>query len=132
MKEINAEKVVPDISIEIGGKVRTLKFNFFGLCQFQKKTGKNILTGDLFTGTPNPEDLLAFVWSALITDDPTLDIDELGKAIPFQELTKIPLVIQEAFKNLTPDVDPESKEKKGEEGTEKKISLKKPETKTDE
>jgi len=99
-----ADKALPGVEVEIGGKKRTLKYTLYALCQLDKKTGKNPLDGTMFSAM-RPSDVVAVLWAGLLHDEPELDADELAKTVNIVDLRGVSEQMMKAFAQAAPVED---------------------------
>jgi hypothetical protein len=74
-----ADPTLPDVSLILGGKERVLCFDFNAICVASKVTGINLLRS--VVGDLEPESLRGLLWAALLRDDPSLTLDQVGSLI---------------------------------------------------
>jgi len=94
-------KVVPVISIELD-KPRNLKFDFAALMAFEKETGKNVLSDNVWQDM-SATDLVTLLWAALKHEDKELTLEQVGSMIHFDNVAEISQKLQEAFAQAMPD-----------------------------
>lgn len=98
-------------SLEIGGKVRTLRFRARAWEAFEKATGRNVLNGNALEGLGLPE-IITLVWCGLLHEDPDLTRDELGDMLGFRELVSLPVVVLAAIQEDLPEPKPGPEKKR--------------------
>lgn len=74
-----ADPTLPDVTLILGGKERKLCFDFNAICVASKVTGINLLRS--IVGDLEPESLRGLLWAALLRDDPSLTLDQVGGLI---------------------------------------------------
>ncbi len=74
-----ADPTLPDVTLILGGRERTLCFDFNAICVASKATGLNLLKS--IVSELDPQALRGLLWAALLRDEPTLTIDEVGAMI---------------------------------------------------
>lgn len=89
------DKVAPEVEIELGGKKRKLIFDFWSFCLLEKATGRNSLSGEMFT-KPSATEIVTLVWAALQSTE-KLSIEEVGKMLSFKNMPMVTEAIQKAF-----------------------------------
>lgn len=104
----SAEKAFPSVKVSVGGKERNLKYTLYAFCQLHKVTGKSPLDGSIFREM-SPEDIAALAWSAMLHEDPNLDMDEMAKQILPHELPGLTTAIAAAFRQANPEATDDGK-----------------------
>lgn len=99
-----ADKALPGVEVEIGGKKRTLKYTLYALCKLDEKTGKNPLDGTMFSAM-RPSDVVAVLWAGLLHEEPELNADELAKQIDIVQLRAVSEMMMRAFAQAAPVED---------------------------
>lgn len=95
----NAEKVVPEISIELDKK-RTAKMGNFGIMALEKEFDISIFA-DIDWKKLRWTDILRLLWASLLEEEPTLKFSDMDKIAHLQDLNTlepfIRLVVGRAF-----------------------------------
>ena len=99
-----ADKALPGVEVEIGGKKFRLKYTLYALCKLDEKTGKNPLDGTMFSAM-RPSDVVAVLWAGLLHEKPDADFDELAKSIDLTELRDVSAAMMKAFAQAAPVED---------------------------
>jgi len=103
----NAAVAQPELELDLDKK-RKLTFDFNALCTIERVVGKNALFDMSLWQRPSAAELRAILWAGLLTDDPTLTLEDTGKL-----LSKFPAVMKEAvtfaFRNATMAIATEKK-----------------------
>jgi hypothetical protein len=81
------DPTLPDVSVEIKGIEYQLSFSFNAVVLAEKATGINLLTSIVSDITATS--LLGLFWAALITDKPSITIEEAGNLITPQNVGTI-------------------------------------------
>lgn len=92
----------PMIAVELGGQKRFLRFDFNALAALEERTGMNVLNDAVWRDI-NARNLRAFVWAALLHEDPTLTEDQVGSWMTIATMGELVTVIQKAFQSSFPD-----------------------------
>lgn len=87
---------------------RTLVLSFNALCQAEEVTGINFLMGEFTFSSVRV--MRALVWSGLLHEDPTLNLEEVGDMIEEAGADKIAKKIIKAFAAAMPKVKPEDED----------------------
>ena len=104
---MSADKVVPSVELEIGGKKRLLAFDMWAYYLLEKQTGKNLLKGDLFND-PGLGDILTLTWAGLQTDAKNtkspISLEQVCDALNFEDIPRVSEAIKLAFEKASPQV----------------------------
>lgn len=92
MNDLQAQPVV---SVELD-KPRKLVFDFNALCEFERVTGKNSLSADLWTST-DAGTLRALLYAALKTHHPEVTLQEVGGMLNLGNAQAVTDALVEAF-----------------------------------
>ena len=95
MSNKNTKGAMPEIEIQLDKK-RKLIFDFNAICKLEEVTGKNALSGETWSSL-SATDVRALLWGALLRDDPSLELSDVGQLITFQNLPVITEAIEKAF-----------------------------------
>lgn len=98
--------VAPTYPLEVGGKVRNLRFDFNALAIIEEKLGKSTLSGEIFVNL-RASDLRWFLWGGLVHEDPNLTCEEVGSWIHLGNLAVITEGIAKAFSAAMPKAEGE-------------------------
>lgn len=113
----NANKVLPEVSIEIGGKTFKIKASFKVLIAVQRATGKNPFKGEFMTDI-SPIEMAIFLHCAISTVDPSITLDWVEENMGGKHMKTIAEVVNALYENSMPDAEKdeagESEEKKPE------------------
>jgi hypothetical protein len=101
-------------NIHLGGKDRSLCFDFNAICEVSKLTGLNLLEASVSTVEAN--NLRALLYASLLHDEPTsLTLNEVGSWITMKNLPEVRATILTAwFESVTDDEKTEGDNKPGE------------------
>jgi hypothetical protein len=94
MKKTNKHHV-PSKTLNIGGKDRTLTFDFNAICEVESLTGINLLQASV--GTVEAGNLRALLYASLLRDEPTLTLNEVGTWITMRNLSGVRAAILTAW-----------------------------------
>src|SRR5688572_28108472 len=81
-------------------KPRTLLFDFNALVNFEEATGVSPLKAGI--DPQSPKQLRALIWSALLHEDPTLTLDEVGAMVHLGNMESFATQIQQALEEAIP------------------------------
>jgi hypothetical protein len=98
---MTVEKAKPTVTIELGGKVRTMRFSFGALATIEEKLGVNTLGGNFWSNL-SATGVVTMLWAALKKDDPELTTEALGDMIDFTDLEPIMQKLKEALALASP------------------------------
>ena len=107
-------------SIQLGGKIRHIKYTFKGLKLIAKKFGSvakafnDMQTMDTNFTTETMDNLAILLHAGLIHEDPALTIDETENFLTMGNMTKIFTSIMKAFNGSTPEPEEGSTDDQGE------------------
>ena len=90
----NAEKLSPNVKINIKGVERELKFTLGAFRRLEMVTGKNSLNGEIWKN-PGASEVVALVWAAL--NDSSLTIDDVGDMLELADSNSINSALTQAF-----------------------------------
>lgn len=106
----DAHKAAPAVTIELNGKQTDLIFNFGALALFEKRTGKSMMTGEVFQ-RPMASDLIALVWAGVNAAHKEFDVDtnptpafqygELCNLMSFSDFEEIEAALNTAMDAVT-------------------------------
>jgi hypothetical protein len=82
-----SDKIMPSVSLELGGRQRSLVIDFNAQAAFEEATGLSIFDKKVLTARPSPRVVRAMVWAALLHDDEQVRFDEFGRMTNPPELT---------------------------------------------
>ncbi len=74
----------PAVKIHLAGKERSLRYPLGALVAFERETGYNALSPQIYAA-PNATILLGLLWAGLRHEDPDLTMDALGDSIDLVE-----------------------------------------------
>lgn len=98
----NIDKVKPEVTIELGGKVRKISFTLGALSSIEKELGVNTLGNDFWKNL-SARGIVVMLWAALRKNDPSLNIDDVGDMIDMSDLEPIMEKLKEALSTAMPD-----------------------------
>jgi len=107
---MNADKAIPEIEIEIGGKVRKLVFSCNAACLIEQVLGIEVLTGE-WAKKPGFREVRAFLWGMLKADEPKLTLEEVGGWLNRDNIVAAGKAIIDAYVKAM--ATPEAAEKNG-------------------
>jgi hypothetical protein len=70
-------------------RARTLRLDFNALCALRKETGQNPLSPEFWADFDDVLKLRATLWAALIHEDPSLTVAQVGAVIDMTRLAEI-------------------------------------------
>lgn len=73
-----ADRTLPDVTLEIGGKVRQLAYDFAAICTAEKLTGINLMKAASFQDL-SFNDVRGLLYAALLHDEPKLTLEEFDR-----------------------------------------------------
>lgn len=94
------DPTLPDVTLKIGGKVRHLAFDYHSIVTVEKLTGLNLLS-EAFEGSFT--NLGALLYAALLRDDSTITLDEVGSWITFRTAPIISQAVISAWIGSIPE-----------------------------
>lgn len=97
----NANKVIPEVEVELGGKKFTIRCSFAVLLKLQKTTGKNVFK-NTYLQELSPEDMVSLIWCGISAQDPTATPEWVAENMSGQHLTTIGELIKGIFENAMP------------------------------
>jgi hypothetical protein len=92
----NADKVKPDVTIELAGKSRKLIFNFGTLALIEKELGTNTFSNE-FWNNISANAVITILWAGLKKADPEITQEEIGESLNLSEISPIMAKIKEAM-----------------------------------
>lgn len=92
----NADKAIPEITIDIFGGPHKLSPTFGTFCRYEKVTGKNGLLQSTWLAA-SATDMATFVWAALGGDKLGKTIDEVADGLSPLHLKKVGEVLKLMF-----------------------------------
>ena len=100
------DKINPELVIEFGEpkERHVVKFTLNSFMKIEKLTGKNMLTGELFTDT-SATTMAILLWAGLLHEKNNMTVDELAEKMTLEDLKQLPSLIQRAFANASPSND---------------------------
>lgn len=84
------------VTIELGGKVRSLRFTFEALAAIEDTTGKLPAEVIARAGLGSPNAIAQLVWAALLHESPDLSVAEVRKLIDLHDLEGLAKAINDA------------------------------------
>lgn len=75
--------------VNVAGKERTVKFPVSALIKMKKETGISLSDLQDEEKVQDIETIVAIIWAGLVTDDPSLTVDELAESIELNELSEV-------------------------------------------
>ena len=119
---MNVDKVDPSVEIELGGKTYKLVFDFEAFIRIEAKTGKNMLSGEMFQNI-NATNLVTLLWAALRPLD-ALSLQDVARTLnPFHTGKYIEKISEAMAKAVPSD---EALEKKDAAGVAEEKSIEAP------
>lgn len=94
------DPTLPDVTLKIGGKERKLTFDYKSITVAEKVTGINLLS-DTFDASFTS--LGGLLYAALLKDDPTLTLDEVGSWINFRSAAIVYQAVLSAWLGSVPE-----------------------------
>jgi hypothetical protein len=107
-EELMATKARPEVKVDLGGKVRVMKFDLNAMAEYEELTGKNILSR-FNTKNMGARELRALLFACLSGDDETLTLKDVGSWVTPATMNEISSALTDAFSASVP----ESEGKKG-------------------
>ena len=101
------DPTLPQVTLTIGGKDRSLAFDYRAMCVVEKLTGVNLLQDSV---EANFTLLGAMLFAALLHDDPELTLDEVGSWIHFKNAPVVYQALMSAWWGSLPKAKAESGE----------------------
>jgi len=97
------DKVNPELVIEFGNpkEKHVILFTLDSFMKIEKLTGKNMLTGELFTDT-TATTMGLLIWAGLLHEKNGLTVENIAEKITLEDFKRLPSIIQKAFANVTP------------------------------
>lgn len=79
--------MVSEVKIQLD-KERTLRFDFNALRTYEKATGLNMLRTNVLQNL-NLDDLTTLLWAALVHEDKSLTVDNVGAMLALDDATRV-------------------------------------------
>ena len=95
------------VEIDLDRK-RQLRVDFNSLIAFKKETGINLLAVESEVNLQDPEILRAFLWAALLWDDPDLTLEQVGNLLTLSDAASMFNALTEAIYQAMPKVSQDS------------------------
>lgn len=95
--------LVPTVKITLDSE-RTLRLDLNAFCDFEAKTGKNLMHG-IDPTQMMISDLRALLWACLVQEDVTLKLEEVGKMVGIENAAEITAALFSLFKRSMPEAD---------------------------
>jgi hypothetical protein len=95
-------KITPIVTVELDKK-RHLRFDLNALVNIEKAAGKNYTEAIISAGNGSMTDTRVVLWGALLSDDPTLTLDQVGEMIDLGNLADMSAAVVRAFGVSIPD-----------------------------
>lgn len=86
----------PGGRIVLGGKERTLRFDFNALAELERETGINALDGSVWTN-PSVTITRALLWAGMLHEEPELTIREVGSWLRLDNVEEVIGLIATAY-----------------------------------
>lgn len=97
------------VSIELGGKVRHLRYTFNALVALEDELGIPISEIGEILAKPRLKPIRALIWASLLHEDKTLSPEDVGEMLDPERLGEIAEKVGEAFMLAFPDAEDASK-----------------------
>lgn len=81
------DPTLPDVSLMIDGQERHLSFDMEAICRVEQLTGLNLFKSAV--SEVNATNLRALLYAALLREDPTLTLEQVGKWITMRNVGNI-------------------------------------------
>jgi len=99
----NADKAIPYVDFEIGGKTRRLLFSWEAICRYEIETGKSVLVPGAMENLRG-YDWTVLLWASLLHDDPKLTLKEVTGWVTFENVSPVINAVTDAMlKARAPD-----------------------------
>lgn len=92
--------MVSEVKIQLD-KERTLRFDFNALRAYEKATGRNMLRTNVLQNL-NLDDLTTLLWAALVHEDKSLTVDNVGAMLTLKDSDRIFDALTAAFSEAMP------------------------------
>jgi len=90
--------IAKGVQIELGGRMRTFRFDFNALCLLEDALGISITEiGKVMSGAVKLKVMRSIVWAALQHEDETLTPKDVGKLLDPADMGKVAEAIRKAF-----------------------------------
>ena len=115
MKANTLEAIKGDVRVEIGGKSRRLVLDYNAIAAIEAESERNMLTSEGWKGwrgkeKPTASDLILFLWAALLCDEPTLTLADVGRMIRPRRVPLLVAAVTQAIAVALTSDDTEPKE----------------------
>lgn len=94
----------PSVKVELGGKERTLLFNFNAMAKFEEVTGVSILNRNVWDQI-NATNFRALIWACLLHEDKELKVEDVGEWLHFGNVDELSTKLSEAWTAALPKRD---------------------------
>lgn len=105
---LGADPTLPDVRLTIGGVERKLSFGFDAIARVENTTGINLMT--TMVSTPSFTQLRAILFAALLADDPSLTLEQVGQWIKPWNVSQCILAVQTAWLSSQPETDDDAEQ----------------------
>ena len=99
-----ATKARPEVKVELGGKIRVMKFDLNAMAEYEELTGKNILTG-FSAKNMGARELRALLFACLSGNEDVLTLKDVGGWVTPATMNEISVKLTEAFTASVPEAD---------------------------
>jgi hypothetical protein len=101
------DPLLPSVCLRVGGKDRHLCYDFNAIAQAEKLTSINLLAARVNFHDLSAGQMRGLLWAALITEDPAITLEQVGKLIHLGNMRMINLALAETWLQSVPeDVPP--------------------------
>jgi len=99
-------KVKPEVTIQLGGRERHLRFDLNAMAAFEKATGKNLFEAKVakeLAKNLSPVLLRALLWACLCHEDESLTLEQVGGMITRDNMAEINNSLWDAYTRAVPE-----------------------------
>jgi hypothetical protein len=93
----NADKAIPEITLQVFGAPHKLSPTFGTFCRFEKATGKNAMAQSTWL-MASALDMVTFIWAALGGEKLGKSIDDVAEEVDGKDLSTVQELLAVMFK----------------------------------
>lgn len=105
---LDADKAIPELDVEIGGKTYKFVFSVKALILAERETGTNVFKGDLLNDVTLGQ-LVTLVWAGLQKHHPDVKRDIIEDAITFEDIIRFRTTLNKGLQRSAPPQEAQKK-----------------------